>query len=58
MTSTPTDEEKQEMIEQALRELEAAGIIYDTGKRRWSERTKSYQIVWASFLAVPPKGRC
>jgi hypothetical protein len=56
MTSTPTDEEKYERIEQALRELEAAGLIYDTGHRRWSARTKSFQIVWA---AVPPKAsRC
>jgi len=50
MNNDPTDEEKYEMIEAAFRRLEAEGRIYDTGKRRWSERTRTHQVVWA---AVP-----
>jgi hypothetical protein len=52
MTNLPTDEEKYEMIEEVLQRLAAEGLIYDTGERRWSARTQTYQIVWA---AVPPK---
>jgi hypothetical protein len=52
MASSPTDEEKYEMIEEAIRRLAAQGLIFDTGKRRWSARTQTYQVVWA---AVPPK---
>jgi hypothetical protein len=47
-----TDEEWSEMFEQTCRELAADGLIYDTGQRKWSERMKSYQVVWAF---VPPK---
>ena len=50
MKNDPTDDEKYEMIEAAVRRLAAEGRIYDTGKRRWSERTQTYQVVWA---AVP-----
>jgi hypothetical protein len=39
-------------IQEAIYELAAEGLIYDTGRRRWSERTQSYHIVWA---AVPGK---
>jgi hypothetical protein len=46
----PTDEEKQEAIEEAHQDFARRGLIFDTGQRRWSERTASYQIVWA---AVP-----
>jgi hypothetical protein len=52
MTNPPTDKEKYEMIDEACRKLAAEGRIYDTGQRKWSERTKSYQIVWG---VVPPK---
>jgi hypothetical protein len=41
-----------EMIEKVIQQLAAQGKVYDTGERRWSERTQSYQVVWA---AVPPK---
>lgn len=44
--------EECEMIEQLLREAEVKGLVYDTGQRRWSETTQSYQIVWAKS---PPK---
>jgi hypothetical protein len=52
MTRSPTQEEKYRIIEGAIRQLAAKGLIYDTGRRRWSERTQSYQVVWA---AVPAK---
>jgi hypothetical protein len=42
-----TEEEKYEAIEQALQKLDRQGLIVDTGPRRWSKRTRSYQIVWA-----------
>jgi len=54
MTSSPTDDEKYRMIEEAIQSLAADGLIYDTGKRRWSERTKSYQIVWAYASGEDP----
>jgi hypothetical protein len=46
------DEVGYDEIEAALQELVAEGLVYDTGERRWSERTQSHQVVWA---AVPPK---
>ena len=39
------------MIEEAI-QLVVQGQVCDTFGRRWSERTQSYQVVWA---AVPPK---
>ena len=39
-------------IEAAIESLVQKGLVYDTGKRRWSERTGAYQIVWAT---VPQK---
>jgi hypothetical protein len=39
--------ETQIEIEAAMKDLVEAGILYDTGRRRWSERTGRYQIVWA-----------
>ena len=32
---------------QALQKLAREGLIVDTGRRRWSKRTRSYQMVWA-----------
>jgi hypothetical protein len=46
-SSTLTEEEKYEAIEQALQKLAREGLIVDTGRRRWSKRNRSYQIVWA-----------
>ena len=37
-----------EAIEQAIQDLAREGLIVDTGQRRWSERTRSYQIVWTA----------
>ena len=35
-------------IEQGLQRLAREGLIVDSGRRRWSDRTKSYQIVWVA----------
>jgi hypothetical protein len=53
MRSCPSDAEKYKMIEEAWR-LAAEGVIYDTGRRSWSERTQSYQVVWG---VLPPKNK-
>jgi hypothetical protein len=42
------DDDAIEAIEQAIQDLARKGLIVDTGRRRWSERTRSYQIVWAA----------
>ena len=52
MKESPKDTENHETIEESLQWLAAHGFIYDTGQRRWSDRTQSYQVVWA---AIPPK---
>jgi hypothetical protein len=52
MRKYPTDERFHEEVMEALLSLAAEGLIYDTGRRKWSERTRSYQVVWA---AVPPR---
>jgi hypothetical protein len=39
--------ETQIQIEAAIKQLVEEGILYDTGRRRWSERTGRYQIVWS-----------
>ena len=41
-----TEEEAYEAIEEAFREMEREGLIYDTGERRWSNQTQRYEIVW------------
>ena len=45
--SSFNEKEKQEATEQTLQKLARDGLIVDTGRRRWSKRTRSYQIVWA-----------
>jgi hypothetical protein len=46
--SWPLDEVDYDAIEQAIQDLAREGLIVDSGRRRWSERTRSYQIVWAA----------
>jgi len=46
------DEEKWAYADQLLESAAKWGLLRDTGKRKWSERTRSYQIVWE---AVPGK---
>ena len=47
-----TDERLLEQVREAVRRLAAEERVYDTGRREWSELTRSYQVVWA---AIPPK---
>jgi hypothetical protein len=51
LNNQPSKDERS-TVQKAVYELAAEGLIYDTGQRRWSERTQSYHIVWA---AVPGK---
>ena len=46
--SWPLDEVDHDAIEEAIRDLAREGLIVDSGHRRWSERTRSYQIVWVA----------
>ena len=46
--SWPLDEVDHDAIEETIRDLARQGLIVDTGRRRWSERTRSYQIVWVA----------
>jgi hypothetical protein len=41
-----TEEEAYEAIEEAFREFQREGRIYDSGERRWSNQTQRYEIVW------------
>ena len=43
----PTDPaEVKRSIEEAIQELVRKGLLVDSGQRRWSERSKRYEIVW------------
>ena len=44
------DKDTIEAIDEAIQVLAREGKIYDAGKKRWSERTGSYQIVWAAKI--------
>jgi hypothetical protein len=46
--SRPDNVDDDDAIEQAIQDLARQGLIVDTGRRRWSERTRSYQIVWVA----------
>ena len=47
-----THERLLELLREAVRRLAAEQGVYDTGRREWSEQTRSYEVVWA---AIPPK---
>jgi hypothetical protein len=36
-------------IQAALQRLASKGLIFDTGKKRWSEGSGRYEIVWAAI---------
>jgi hypothetical protein len=42
------DDDAIEAIEQAIQDLARDGLIVDSGRRRWSDRTGRYEIVWAA----------
>jgi hypothetical protein len=48
-----SEEFSYEMVEQVCHDLARLGILVDTGKRRWSERTGRYQIAWRWSPPVP-----
>jgi hypothetical protein len=52
--SWPLDEVDDDPIEQAIQNLARKGLIVDSGRRRWSERTRSYQIVWVAREFADP----
>jgi hypothetical protein len=39
-----------EALDQVFEEAVRKGIIVDSGKRKWSERTGRYEIIWESKL--------
>jgi hypothetical protein len=39
-----------EALDQVFEEAVRKGIIVDSGKRKWSERTGRYEIIWKSKL--------
>ena len=39
-----------EAIEQALQDMAREGLIVDSGRRKWSELTGRYDIVWIKKL--------
>jgi hypothetical protein len=45
----PSDE-MVEAFDQVFEEAVRKGIIVDSGKREWSERTGRYEIIWKSKL--------
>jgi|tagenome__1003787_1003787.scaffolds.fasta_scaffold5604875_1 hypothetical protein len=44
------DEQDLAVIDGALQEAVRLGIIVDSGKRKWSQRTGRFEIVWKSRL--------
>jgi hypothetical protein len=46
--SWPLDKVDHNAIEEAIQDLARWGLIVDSGRRRWSERTRSYEIVWVA----------
>jgi hypothetical protein len=42
----PLNKVDHDAIEQAIQDLARDGLIVDSGRRRWSERTGRYEIVW------------
>jgi len=40
------DQHFDEAINEVIQEAVRRGYLVDTGKRRWSERTGRYEIVW------------
>lgn len=49
-TMEEIDEDKLEAMDEVLREAVRRKIIVDTGKKRWSDRTGRYEIVWKSKI--------
>jgi hypothetical protein len=52
-----SDEARESYLEEILQSAAKWGLIRDTGKREWSERTCSYQIVWEVVPGKLPSDR-
>jgi hypothetical protein len=37
-------------IEEAIQDLVRKGLLIDSGRKKWSQRTGRYEIVWESKL--------
>ena len=47
----PTDPaEIQRSIEEAIQDLVRKGLLIDSGRKKWSQRTGRYEVVWDSKL--------
>jgi hypothetical protein len=42
--------EIQRSIEEAIQDLVRKGLLFDSGRKKWSQRTGRYEIVWESKL--------
>jgi hypothetical protein len=42
--------EIQRSIEEAIQDLVRKGLLIDSGRKKWSQRTGRYEIVWQSKL--------
>ena len=51
------DEARESHLEEILKSAAKRGLIRDTGKRKWSERTCSHQIVWEVVPGKLPSDR-
>jgi len=48
----PSDDELHEAIEETIQDLAREGLIVDSGRRRWSERSGRYEVVWRSRICA------
>ena len=50
--SRPLDEVRElyDAIEEVCQDAARKGLIVDSGRREWSERTRRYEIVWTSLI--------
>jgi len=60
--SSLSKKERYKAIDEALQRLARSGLIVDTGRRRWSKRTRSYQVVWGEgsghrVVTIPSENR-
>jgi hypothetical protein len=49
------DSEIYDAIKEVCQDAARKGLIVDSGRRRWSERTRRYEIVWTSLIYDPNK---
>jgi hypothetical protein len=52
-----TEEKAYEASEEALRDMEREGLIYDSGERTWSDQIRRYEIAWKAKTSRQRGGR-